>query len=122
MTRSDGNLRMHEELQEADPIPDAFPGQDPKVETQISTMTAWKHAWFKAHAKPTDGQDLRPSSADAQRPGRGAVCDRAALACRALAVHWGCLAWPGAALGGVRRAARPMTDKQAGVLAEPHAR
>lgn len=32
----------------------------PIQQIQISTMTAWKYAWFKAHAKPTDGQDLRP--------------------------------------------------------------
>jgi hypothetical protein len=34
------------------------------------------------------------------------------LACRVLAVHQGCLAWPGAALGGVPRPARPVTDEQ----------
>jgi len=30
MTKPDDKLGMHEELQEADPIPDAFPGQDPR--------------------------------------------------------------------------------------------
>ena len=34
MTIPDDKLGMNEELQEADPIPDAFPGQDPKVDQE----------------------------------------------------------------------------------------
>ena len=34
------------------------------------------------------------------------------MACRVLAVHEGCLAWPGSTLGGVRRPARPVADEQ----------
>jgi len=50
MTKPDGNLRMNEELQEADPIPDAFPGQDPKVDQE----------WEKAKEDPMGGES--PSS------------------------------------------------------------
>jgi hypothetical protein len=50
MTTPDDNLRMHEELQEADPIPDAFPGQDPKVDQE----------WEKAKEDPMGGKS--PSS------------------------------------------------------------
>ena len=41
----DDKLRVHEELQEADPIPDAFPGQDPKVDQE----------WEKAKEDPMGG-------------------------------------------------------------------
>ena len=53
----------------------------------------------------------------ARRPGPGAVWDRAALAGRSLAVCSGCLAWSGAAMGSVRRAARrPVTDRRRRML------
>ena len=32
MNGQDDKLGVHEESQDADPIPDAFPGQDPKVD------------------------------------------------------------------------------------------
>ena len=44
------HLRMNKELQEADPIPDAFPGQDPKVDQE----------WEKAKEDPMGGES--PSS------------------------------------------------------------
>jgi hypothetical protein len=50
MPKSDGNLRTNEELQEADPIPDAFPGQDPKVDQE----------WEKVKEDPMGGES--PSS------------------------------------------------------------
>jgi len=43
-------LGMHEEMQEADPIPDVFPGQDPKVDQE----------WEKAKEEPMGGES--PSS------------------------------------------------------------
>jgi hypothetical protein len=45
MTKPDDKLGMHEELQEADPIPDAFPGQDPEVDQE----------WEKAKEDPMGG-------------------------------------------------------------------
>jgi hypothetical protein len=45
MTKPEDKLGMPEELQEADPIPDAFPGQDPKVDQE----------WEKAKEGP-DGR------------------------------------------------------------------
>ena len=49
MTKSDDKLGLHEELQEADPIPDAFPGQDPKVDQE----------WEKAKEDPMGGESPR---------------------------------------------------------------
>jgi len=34
MTKADDKLGIHGELQEADPIPQVFPGQDPKVDQE----------------------------------------------------------------------------------------
>jgi hypothetical protein len=48
MTKSDDNLGVHEELQEADPIPDVFPGQDPKVDQE----------WEKAKEDPMAASPL----------------------------------------------------------------
>jgi hypothetical protein len=50
MTEPDDKLGVHEELQEADPIPDAFPEQDPKVDQE----------WEKAKEDPMGGES--PSS------------------------------------------------------------
>jgi hypothetical protein len=50
MTKPDDKLGMHEELQEADPIPDAFPGQGPEVDQE----------WEKAKEDPMGGAS--PSS------------------------------------------------------------
>jgi hypothetical protein len=50
MTKPDDKLGMQEELQEADPIPDAFPGQDPEVDQE----------WEKAKEDPMGGES--PSS------------------------------------------------------------
>jgi hypothetical protein len=50
MTKSDDKLGVHEELREADPIPDVFPGQDPKVDQE----------WEKAKEDPMGGES--PSS------------------------------------------------------------
>jgi hypothetical protein len=52
MTKPDDKLGTHEELQEADPIPDAFPGgrggpgQDPEVDQE----------WEKAKDDPMRGE------------------------------------------------------------------
>jgi hypothetical protein len=50
MNEQDDKLGVHEELQEADPIPDAFPEQDPKVDRE----------WEKAKEDPMGGES--PSS------------------------------------------------------------
>ena len=50
MTKPDDKLGTHEGLQEADPIPDAFPGQDPEVDQE----------WEKAKEDPMGGDS--PSS------------------------------------------------------------
>ena len=50
MTKPDDKLGMQEELQEADPIPDAFAGQDAKVDQE----------WEKAKEDPMGGES--PSS------------------------------------------------------------
>jgi hypothetical protein len=50
MTKPDDKLGMQEELREADPIPDAFPEQDPKVDQE----------WEKAKEDPMGGES--PSS------------------------------------------------------------
>jgi hypothetical protein len=42
----DDKLGMHEGLQEAEPIPDAFPGQDPAVDQE----------WEKAKEDPMGGK------------------------------------------------------------------
>jgi hypothetical protein len=50
MNEQDDKLGVHEELQEADLIPDAFPEQDPKVDRE----------WEKAKEDPMGGES--PSS------------------------------------------------------------
>jgi hypothetical protein len=45
MTKRDDELGIREELQEADPIPDAFPGRDSKVDQE----------WEKAKEDPMGG-------------------------------------------------------------------
>ena len=50
MNEPDDQLGVHEELLRADPIPDVFPGQDPKVDQE----------WEKAKEDPMDGES--PSS------------------------------------------------------------
>jgi hypothetical protein len=50
MNEQDDKLAVHEELQEADLIPDAFPEQDPKVDRE----------WEKAKEDPMGGES--PSS------------------------------------------------------------
>jgi hypothetical protein len=50
MNESEGNLGVRAELHEADPIPDVFPGRDPKVDQE----------WEKAKEDPMGGES--PSS------------------------------------------------------------
>ena len=50
MNGQDDKLGVHEESQDADPIPDVFPGQDPKVDRE----------WEKAKEDPMGGES--PSS------------------------------------------------------------
>jgi hypothetical protein len=50
MNEQDDKLGVHEELQEADQIPDAFPEQDPTVDRE----------WEKAKEDPMGGES--PSS------------------------------------------------------------
>jgi hypothetical protein len=50
MNEPDDQLGVHEELLGADPIPDVFPGQDPKVDRE----------WEKAKEDPMGGES--PSS------------------------------------------------------------
>jgi hypothetical protein len=50
MNGQDDKLGVHEESLDADPIPDAFPGQDPKVDRE----------WEKAKEDPMGGES--PSS------------------------------------------------------------
>jgi hypothetical protein len=50
MNEPDDRLGVHEELLGADPIPDVFPGQDPKVDRE----------WEKAKEDPMGGSS--PSS------------------------------------------------------------
>jgi hypothetical protein len=60
----------------------------------------------------------------ARQPGRRAVCDRTALACRKLGAHSSCLARAGAALIGVRRPSRPRRSElmQGEPPGQPHAK
>ena len=46
MTKPDDKHVIHEELREADPIPEVFPGQDPKVDQE----------WEKAKEDPMGGE------------------------------------------------------------------
>jgi hypothetical protein len=50
MTKPDDKLGIHDPLQEADSIPEVFPGQDPKVDQE----------WEKAKEDPMGGES--PSS------------------------------------------------------------
>jgi hypothetical protein len=62
MTKSDDKLGVHEELQEADPIPDMFPGQDPKVGQE------WEKAKEDPRWKTRSRSPAREIAADQSDP------------------------------------------------------
>jgi hypothetical protein len=61
MNGQDDKLGVHEESQDADPIPDAFPGQDPKVDRKWEKAKEGRWAVSLPPVRPKPDRQLSRS-------------------------------------------------------------